>query len=105
MLDTVELLAPAGILINTKTNKFHPIVFRPGYAPSSSPDDDEQRYKSRGHHTEGFETLEEAETCISETKGWRATGLKWDWPGDDIPAITWWFSTSFLKPTVSSEQN
>lgn len=57
-------MLPAGLLKNIKTGRFHPILFRPGPAPSSSPEDDSQRYKSSGHHTEGFDTLEAANEFI-----------------------------------------
>jgi len=101
MSDVLRLLAPAGILTNTKTNRFHPIVFRPGSAPSSSPEDDIQRYKSRGHHTKGFDTLDEAKSCITECEGWYDTGLEWEWDGEDIPAIVSWFSVSSLQTEVT----
>lgn len=91
-----SILAPAGVLKNTATNRFHPIVFRSEPAPSSSPEDDSQRYKSRGHHTKGFDTLDEATACIDEAEGWHNTGLQWEWGGKDIPAITCWFSISSL---------
>jgi len=97
MSDTLKLLTPTGILRNTKTNRFHPIVFRPGPAPSSSPEDDSQRYKSRGHHTEGFDTLDEAKSCIAECEDWCDTGVEWEWDGEDIPAIVSWFSVSSIK--------
>lgn len=91
------LPAPAGILKNAQTGRFHPIVFRPGPAPSSSPEDDDQRYKSFGHHAEGFDTLHEAKVCIAKQRDWCDTGLQWIWDGTDTPVMVVWFSVSSLK--------
>ncbi len=50
---------PAGILINTKTDRFHPIVFRLDPSPSDHATNPEyQRHRSALHHTEGFDSLE-----------------------------------------------
>ncbi len=88
---------PAGILKNAKLDRFHPILFRYGPAPSSDASDDVQRYKSSGHHTAGFDTEEEAKAFISELGGYANTGCVWEWDGEDIPAIVQWFSTTSLE--------
>jgi hypothetical protein len=86
---------PAGILENVATGRFHPIVFRraptPGEADETLP---AQRYKSRGHHTDGFKTVEEAKDFIAEHPDWLDTQIHWEWSGDDMPAMVAWFSTN-----------
>ena len=44
-----------GMLMNTATGRWHPILFRPAPAPSGDVHGFE-RYRSKGHHTEGFDT-------------------------------------------------
>jgi hypothetical protein len=80
---------PYGMLFNTKTNRYHPIVFRP--APLLSDETNYFRYKSKGHHTGGFDTIEEAKASIND-KEYYDTGMVWDWDGIDIPAMVQWFS-------------
>lgn len=96
------MLQPAGILKNTSTGRFHPIIFRQGPAPSSSENDDVQRFKSQGHHTEGFDTVEEATEFLEENSSqlWNSN-IVWDWDGKEIPAMTWWFSMSALTPKTN----
>lgn len=84
-------MEPAGILKNASTGRFHPIVFRFAPAPSSTPDEKVQRYKSRGHHTEGFDTEEEAKDFIGSRSEQFNTGAMWEWSGDGIPAMVQWF--------------
>ncbi len=45
------------MLHNTKTGTYHPIWY--SEAPLPGPEPAVVRYKSRGHHTAGFPTLEE----------------------------------------------
>jgi len=86
---------PGGILTNKATGRFHPIVFRWGPAPSGPLDGGVERYKSLGHHTDGFDTLEEAQATFKEggmlSEGYYDSGMQWMWGGDDIPAIVAWF--------------
>ena len=84
---------PAGILRNTVTGRFHPILFRPGPAPSESATDHAHRYKSRGHHTEGFDTHDEALAFVNSREDWKWSGREWEWDGDDVPAMVEWFGT------------
>lgn len=88
---------PGGILINTATGRFHPIIFRCGTPPSGPLEGGVDRYKSKGHHTDGFDTLEEAQALFKEGGGlysdpyyggWYDTGVVY---GVDIPAIVAWF--------------
>jgi len=84
---------PTGILKNMATNRFHPISFRLAPTPSSSGEDVGQRYKSLGHHTEGFDTLEAAKRWVSEKDNTKDIGMIWEWDGKDTPAMVQWFST------------
>lgn len=57
-----------------------------------------QRYKSIGHHTTWFDTMEGAKAYIVENrgKGIIATGLVWNWDGVDVPAMVQWFNIKEL---------
>ncbi|MBI4120735.1 MAG: hypothetical protein HY457_00560 [Parcubacteria group bacterium] len=95
---------PTGILKNTATNRFHPISFRLAPMPGNADERAQaQRYKSVGHHAEGFDTLEAAQQWISEQKekGLVDVGVVWEWDGDGTPAMVEWFSKEQL--TVSTE--
>ena len=82
---------------NFKTNRFHPIIFEKSPLPNII-DTDLHRYKSVGHHTTGFDTIEEA---IVDCK---ATAERTDivvtyysegllvWDGEDVPARKVFFS-------------
>lgn len=74
---------PTGMLVNTATGRFHPIAFRP--APSGVHDN---RWRSLGHHTEGFATREEALADTKERPYCKELGLEWAWDGTDVPALT-----------------
>ena len=76
---------PAGVLYNVETGRHHPVVFRP--APRPSDDGPVIRYRSRGHHTEGFDTLEQAKAFMAEV-GWTDIGAVWNWDGSGVPALT-----------------
>ena len=83
---------PTGMLKNTATGRFHPIVFRPAPMPGGSDlDASAQRYKSLGHHTEGFATEDEAIASIKAQPTWDWTGVAWEWDGNDVPATVEWF--------------
>jgi len=83
------------MLHNTKLDRYHPIFFRPAPMPGNKDADmAAQRYRSHGHHTDGFETLEEATKYVEEAcekNGWRNSGALYGWDGEDIPAITEFF--------------
>ena len=49
-------------LLNTATNRYHPIIYRPAPLPGGS---DLPRYKSSGHHTDGCDTLAEARDVMT----------------------------------------
>ncbi len=88
----IEFTYPVGMLRNLATGRFHPIVFRPAPAPSEDIGAKVSRYRSRGHHTEGFATHEEALASIRAVASWSWRGVEWEWDGTDIPTITTWFS-------------
>ena len=86
------MMYPVGMLHNTATGRYHPIVFRPAPMPSGADAEmGAMRYRSRGHHTEGFATLAEADAHIAERPEWTASGLAWEWDGTGVPALTEWF--------------
>ncbi len=102
----VPSIFPVGILKDIQTGRFHPIVFRLSPRPSSQIEDDFQRYKSVGHHTVGFETIEEAKQWADDNPNFRFMGLMWKWNSleEEIPATVCDFSTSELeKKAVSIE--
>lgn len=83
---------PTGILQNMATSRFHPISFRPFPAPSDSADKSNFcRYRSLGHHTEGFSTMEEARNWISEQSELEYVDVVYEWDGLGIPAMTTFF--------------
>jgi len=85
----------AAVARNTKTNRFHPIVFKPETAPGRA-----QRTAGGGkinhiafrHHKEGFETEPEARTYIGHHSHiLQDSGLLFDWSGEDEPTTSWFF--------------
>lgn len=86
------------MLRNAATDRYHPIVFRiaPLPGPAGDPQDrlPAQRYKSHGHHTEGFDTLEAAEAddkAMCEQHGFTWQDLKLEWDGEGVPAMVQFF--------------
>jgi hypothetical protein len=48
-----------------------------------------RRYKSLGHHTDGFDTLEAAEAFIrAEPRYDRMPEADWAWDGTDVPTLS-----------------
>lgn len=91
-MDETSLLV-WGMLKNTGNGRWHPIVFRPSYTPSSVTPGFE-RYRSTGHHTSGFDTELAAKASIDEHiaagRGWWSEAV-WEWNGEGIPTMTEWF--------------
>lgn len=83
---------PTGILLNRETNRYHPISFRPAPMPGLIDSDKRfRRYRSLGHHTAGFGTLEAAQNFIEEHQPkFIPIGIVWDWDGKDMPIMTEW---------------
>jgi hypothetical protein len=84
---------PWAMLKNTATGRWHPILFRPAFTPSGGVTGME-RYRSKGHHTTGFDTEPEAKAHIDEhiadNRGWWSETV-WEWDGSGVPAMTEWF--------------
>jgi hypothetical protein len=81
------------ILHNIKLNRWHPITFELRPPPGGQLSETACRYKSRGHHTEGFETREAAlkwiDTIHQERNPDSGRSLNADfvWSGEDVPAM------------------
>lgn len=88
------MLHPTGYLLNAITKRYHPIVFRvapmPGDADASM---SAQRFKSIGHHTDGFDTIELAQAHVAEPRElpWTDVGVVWEWDGTSTPAMVEFF--------------
>lgn len=87
-----------GILYNTKLERYHPIWFRPAPMPSGADIDYQMlRHRSFGHHTDGFATLEAAQSsvtdvCAKSEGEHHDSGAVWAWDGEGIPAMTQWYT-------------
>lgn len=78
-------LYPTGYLKNIKTNRWHPILFRPGPLPGDS-SMVEARWKSKGHHTIGFDTLEQAKAHVAENPdNMIDIDAHWEWDAEKEP--------------------
>ena len=82
------MIYPTVILKNTATGKYHPMPFRFAPRPSDEAKDETCRYRSIGHHTDGFATLKDAKTFISEQKKLKETNLIFSWDGTESPHTT-----------------
>lgn len=86
------------------------MYFRPSPQPSSEPTDTAQRYKSGGHHTEGFDTREAALVSAQEIAdkisaahlGAALLSVEKDfsWDGKDIPAMVVFFAVDDNQKAV-----
>jgi hypothetical protein len=72
----------ACVLLNTATGRFHPILFRMAPLPGGS---NVPRWKSIGHHTDGFDTIEQAIAYIKDNEDCRMFGIIYLWDGKDVP--------------------
>ncbi len=73
---------PTAILLGEKSGRYHPVVFRWSPSPVHT-----NRYKSVGHHTEGFETLDEAKKFCVDDEGRAEPVAVYNWNETDIPAM------------------
>ncbi len=80
----------AGMLLNQKTGRFHPIVFYPSPKPSEA-DDKVVRHRSRCHHNDGFATEDEARQWPPDRTDVTWTDLQFTWDGETSPAMTFYF--------------
>jgi hypothetical protein len=68
------LMRPTGMLVNLATHRFHPIVFSFAPLPGGAELHGGGRYRSHGHHTEGFEMREQADAWAT---GRRDACVQW----------------------------
>ena len=86
---------PMGYLKNTTTGRFHPISFREAPMPYGvGKRNVAQRYRSIGHHTEGFDTIKAARKWVSEQEHTVDVNRIWEWDGKDVPAMVEWFAVT-----------
>ena len=81
---------PAGVIHNTTTNRYHPVVFYAAPKPSEA-GESVVRHRSKGHHMEGFATMDEANAFIASQPTWRLYDVIWEWDGNEVPAIVFYF--------------
>lgn len=97
------MLQPAGILKNTQTGRFHPIVFRPAPMPGGADaESNAMRHKSLGHHTNGLDTIEAANDWIAQQGSMVNAGVVYDWDGVGVPAMVEWFPVSMITGTTAN---
>lgn len=90
------------ILHNLKEQRYHPIVFIEYPLPGPPSPDKPVRHKSKGHHTTGFATRDEAvayasgellklvkEYSVGKPKLCLQKDFPWD--GEDVPAMVTYF--------------
>jgi hypothetical protein len=81
------------MLVNEATGRFHPILFYESPLPGNP--ENLVRHKSKGHHTAGFDTRDEAVAEareLAERQGARmALSQDLPWDGEDIPAMVAFF--------------
>jgi hypothetical protein len=101
------------ILHNTKENRFHPIYYTEKPLPSYS-GEDAMRFKSRGHHTNGLETLDLARKdaadlgtkLIEQGYNVNVENSIISWDGEGIPAdVTFRSIQDFIRPSLTTETN
>jgi hypothetical protein len=81
------------MLHNQKTGRWHPILFVGAPLPGGG---GPMRHRSKGHHTDGFDTREEADKTARKMSE-KVSGLRFlldlplAWDGLDIPSMTAFF--------------
>lgn len=92
--DLVILATVIGILHNTTTDRWHPIVFRDSPLPGGV--ESPRRLRSLGHHTTGFATREDALAWGDSEPGLAGVPVDaqccLEWNGDDVPAMVCFYS-------------
>jgi hypothetical protein len=76
----------ACMLINVQTKRWHPILFREALFPGC---ESLGRYKSSGHHTNGFDTIEEAISSLRDCDIFKVKLVCniYSWDGKETPAM------------------
>lgn len=80
------------MLKNERTGRWHPILFRDAPFPGgASTDGAPQRLRSKGHHTEGFDSREAAVGNANELADQCSARCALDddipWDGEEMPAM------------------
>ncbi len=100
----VYLMNPVvGMLHNTKTNRWHPVIFQESSLPGPHSPSKPVRLKSVGHHTAGFDKREDALRDIEEKSQQMdpkplvdvTEDIKWD--GESIPAMVGFLTDGSLS--------
>jgi hypothetical protein len=92
---------PASVIHNKATGRYHPVVFYPSPKPSEA-GDTVVRHRSKCHHTEGFATMAEACEFITAQPTWRMYDVMWEWDGDGVPVIVFWFPLARGAPEATA---
>lgn len=85
------------ILHNQATQRFHPILFAYAPPPGGDQEGGARRYRSRGHHTAGLDTWDEAVAQAHDLVGRAGASVlalesAIDWDGSGVPAMLLWFA-------------
>lgn len=89
------------MLHNTTTDRWHPILFYESPLPGPPQPGKPIRHRSKGHHTEGLDTREEALASIeadtlklAENYGpvRKCVDKAFEWDGNDLPAMVVYFA-------------
>jgi len=83
-------ILPTGVLHNQETDRYHPIAFHHSPPPSGDLPNGTGRYRSVGHHTNGFDTKAEADAWIEKTENMSPINSVWEWDGKGSPAMVIW---------------
>ena len=69
-------------LRNRETGRFHPLVYRPAPLPGGAKPQGADRYRTLGHHTNGYDSFEEAQSYFTkDAPHVPDTGIIYDWDG------------------------
>jgi len=102
------MYALIGMLFNTAKNTYHPIFYYESPFPGEGTDS-VVRFKSKGHHTTGFEKLGDAIDSLPDLQQ-RITGQGYipivdieamiEWNGDGVPADTELRTPQFISEKI-----
>ncbi len=90
----------AALIHDTSKDRWHPVLMEEKPLPGPDGPDKPVRHKSKGHHTTGFATREEATDHVQNewprneaigTNFTDRTDVVFEWDGEGIPAITCFF--------------
>lgn len=90
----------AALIHDVKNDRWHPVLFEENMLPGPPSPDKPVRHKSKGHHTVGFATREEAVAHVQGEWPLNAaiganfkdcTDTVFDWDGEGVPAIVHFF--------------